>query len=271
MAIACNSILPYSVFAESRGSLESISGTLRVTSTELPDDLHTGVGTVCIVAAHPLCLSGLEGEPRTHEFWGLNTASHFGVPYTRWFQIHPWEILLSRPNLAMDVYIDWLNRAQFPVYLDEAQTEIPKSIRYPREDVAETIGSNYFQVNTIAYMVALAIHEGFQEIKIYGVGMSSNDVGDGYARPCIEYLLGLARGRGIKVWVHPKSALLKADLYAQIVDPSYLALHKALDILRYPAEHMKYSDEKVRLDRAIVALEELYLPLLRNKADGSLQ
>ena len=231
---------------------------------------------VCIVGAHAGCLSGLEKEREQGlDLWGLNSV-YFAMwqmqissreDFTRWFQIHPWEILLARPDIQP--HLDWLATCGMPVYLNEAQSEIPTGVRYPREEVTKTIGSNYFEVNTIAYMIALAIHEGFGKIKLYGINLGPTDLGDSYARPPVEYLLGFARGRGISIWVHPNSSLLKADLYAQVIDPSYVALHKAIDLLRATSERLKYSDEKLRLDQGITALESLYLPLVRDKANGS--
>jgi len=57
-------------------------------------------------------------------------------------------------------------------------------------------------------MIALAITEGFEEIGIYGVDMA---VGKEYIkeRPSVEYFLGIARGRGIKVIIPDACDLLK--------------------------------------------------------------
>jgi hypothetical protein len=88
-------------------------------------------------------------------------------------------------------------------------------------------------------MVALAIHEGFKSIKLYGISMGPKDLSDGYARPCMEFLLGFAVGRGINVWVSEECALLRGDLYAKNVPvPSY-ALEIAFDALQQTSAHLR--------------------------------
>jgi hypothetical protein len=77
---------------------------------------------------------------------------------------------------------------------------------YPFDQVAATTGA--YWNSSIAYMLALAIHEGAEEIAIYGVDMKGDDE-YGYQKPNMEYLIGLAIGRGIKVTIPDASPLLK--------------------------------------------------------------
>ena len=62
---------------------------------------------------------------------------------------------------------------------------------------------------TISYMVADCILEGVSEIGIWGVDLA---VGSEYTyeRPGVEYMLGIAKGRGIPVTLPPESDLLTA-------------------------------------------------------------
>lgn len=226
--------------------------------------------TVCIVGLDDYLWDGLWVEPDCHEFWGLNQG-HVKIDqillrrFTRWFQIHPWEPMMVRQRPEVG-HIEWLAQCGLPVYLEKEQPEIPTGVRYPFEEVVATIGSNYFAVNTFGYMVALAIHGGFQEIKVYGADFGPSDISDAYARPCIEFLLGLAVGRGIKVWVPEGSALLKGDLYGRTVDQSGLGLEGALDVLRRYSERLRYSEERIRVQKASIMLEELYTALVGGKA-----
>lgn len=75
---------------------------------------------------------------------------------------------------------------------------------YPFEEVAKTTGP--YWISSIAYMLALAIHEGAEEIGLWGVDM---DIGGEYEyqRANCEYLIGFARGRGIKVFIPDSSPL----------------------------------------------------------------
>jgi hypothetical protein len=52
------------------------------------------------------------------------------------------------------------------------------------------------------------MHEGFKEIHLYGVDMAVSTEYD-EQRPSCEYFIGLARGRGIKVYIPEESHLLK--------------------------------------------------------------
>jgi len=76
---------------------------------------------------------------------------------------------------------------------------LPSSKRYPIENIIEEFGSDYF-TSSVAYAIALAVYFGAEEIKLYGVALSFE--GEYYfERPCVEYWIGFARGKGIKVTV----------------------------------------------------------------------
>lgn len=92
-----------------------------------------------------------------------------------------------------------------PLYMREQY--FPHVIRYPVEDVIRTIGRDYFN-SSIAYMFALALHKGFGEIGLWGVGMKANTEYQ-YQRPNMEWLLGLAQGMGVKVYMPEGTPLLK--------------------------------------------------------------
>jgi hypothetical protein len=83
---------------------------------------------------------------------------------------------------------------------------VPNAVRYPIEDVIQTVG-DYF-CSSISYAMALAIHERADEIALFGIDMKADDE-HGYQKPNMEYLLGLARGKGIKVHIPESSPLCK--------------------------------------------------------------
>jgi hypothetical protein len=79
---------------------------------------------------------------------------------------------------------------------------------YPLDHIVKFFGTDYFS-NTVDYALALAIYEGFTEIDLYGVNMS---YGGEYfwEKPGVEFWVGMALGRGIKVTVHgEKSTIMK--------------------------------------------------------------
>lgn len=149
--------------------------------------------------------------PKDMELWGLNDLDLTGN-ITRWFDIHPIEQLRNMPSRnGEESYIQRLANRTCPVYMQQKVDDVPNSVAYPLERIIKKFG-NYF-TNSISYMLALAIDEGYEEIHIYGVDMAQ---GTEYAhqRPSCEYFIGLARGMGINVVVPKQSDLLKtAYLY----------------------------------------------------------
>jgi hypothetical protein len=79
---------------------------------------------------------------------------------------------------------------------------------YPIKEIIEFFGVDYFS-NTVDYALALAIYDGATEIDLYGVNM---ELGSEYEfeKPGVEFWIGLAMGRGIKVAVFgDRSTILK--------------------------------------------------------------
>ena len=60
----------------------------------------------------------------------------------------------------------------------------------------------------MAWLVALAINEGFEAISLFGVDLLQDEE---YSKqkPCIEFWLGVASGKGIKISIQESSNLLK--------------------------------------------------------------
>ena len=142
-----------------------------------------------------------KGIDLSKEAWGL-PWDPLGHRYSRWFEMHDRSLWERRgPE-----YLELLQTSEVPVYMQQHYDDIPASVAFPVEHVAEVIGADYFN-SSIAYMLGLAILEA-QNIEIYGVDNHT----DGewfYERPCNEYLIGIARGRGLNVWIHPDSSLCK--------------------------------------------------------------
>jgi len=178
-----------------------------------------------IVAIVGLARSGLgvvDQQEDGIEMWSLNQghgqfAPEITARFTRWFQIHPWEAMAHRQSMRPGAqHLEFLKTAKIPIYLEDLRPEeVPSGVRYPYEEVVEDLGGTYF-TSVMAYMIALAIHEKFKEIRVIGIDVASNtEYMD--QRPCLEYLLGIARARGIKVWLAPGSPLLKGPVYAKTV------------------------------------------------------
>lgn len=141
------------------------------------------------------------GDPEW-ELWGLAWDSD-RMQLDRTFEMHDLEMIKDYP--VADQYLESLIDCS-RLYMQERYQEVPGSHRYPFEAVAKTTGD--YWCSSIAYAMALAIHEGASEIALFGVDMKGTEE-YGYQKPNMEYLIGLARGKGIKVHIPKESPLCK--------------------------------------------------------------
>jgi len=161
---------------------------------------------ICIVGFAP----GREIAPYdddSFEFWGVNEM-HFDTAVRKidvLFELHDYKWLCE--GKRQEGHIDWLRTATIPIMMQEFFTDIPMSIPFPRKPIEEKYGS-YF-TNTISWEIALAMDLGAEEIHIYGVNMAT-EIEYQSQRPSCEYYIGLAMGKGIKVYIPPESDLLKS-------------------------------------------------------------
>ena len=144
------------------------------------------------------------GDPEW-SIWGVNQLYRHIPRADRWFEIHKdpfWD------QVKDSDYIGWMKRIPFPIYMVDAHDEIPQSLAYPIQDVIGMTGGRDYFTSSIAFMIALAIREQFQELALYGIDLA-DDSEYFDQRPCAEYWLGVAAGHGMKVSIHHRSALLK--------------------------------------------------------------
>lgn len=146
------------------------------------------------------------------EIWTMNDAWSWIPRATRWFELHSdyiyeWE--LRRPAR----HLEFLKEFQGPVYLLEARADMPNSVRFPIEQAIQTIGYPYL-TSSVAYMLALAIMERPAEIGIWGIELATRSEYE-EQRPCVEYLMGLAAGRGIPVYLPDNCLLRSGPMYGR--------------------------------------------------------
>lgn len=138
------------------------------------------------------------------ELWGLNEMHryHDVKLFDRWFEIHPRAALEPDPE-----HLKALAGFDIPVYMQQHHDDIPPSVPFPHEAIEQALDSTYF-TSTPAWEIAMAIMMGAEEIHLYGVDMAMETE---YAeqRNCCEFWLGVAKGRGIKLYLPPTSDLLK--------------------------------------------------------------
>lgn len=142
------------------------------------------------------------------EKWGLPWDAYW-ARMDRLFEMHDRRLLESEYSNRRPGYFELLRTCGVPLYMQDAYDDLGAT-RYPFEAVGEDTG-RYWN-SSIAYAMAMAIHEGAEEIAIYGVDMAADDE-YGYQRPNMEYLVGLAKGKGIKVTIPWQSPLCKFQPY----------------------------------------------------------
>lgn len=200
--------------------------------TGRPGELREHLGGKERVAIVGFCTTSREMAPyedATFDIWGLNRGYIFMHRADCWFDMHGPHIVLNedrRPGKHME----WLRGFPGPVYMHRALPAVPNSVDYPLASVAQTIGANLWRLDekggarcmaeapylssSIAFEVALAIHEGYREIHLYGVDLQT-DSEYAWQKPGVEHILGIAVGLGIKVLLPDNCPLLKGALYGR--------------------------------------------------------
>lgn len=159
------------------------------------------------------------------EIWGMNNLFPHLPRATRWFEIH--DIAFENNTYLrrngkdfrgqpVGEYLEqlgkWAEENNCPVYMQRKWDLIPTATEFPVQQMLDSFGG-YF-TNSVSWMLALAIAEGFKEIHVYGVDMAV-DTEYHHQRPSCEYFLGVAAGLGIKVVIPAEADLLKTRwLYA---------------------------------------------------------
>lgn len=145
------------------------------------------------------------------EIWAIAHAC-LGDPLPRVdriFEVHKWDEVVKWGSPQA-----WAKHPNIPVYLIEPREDVPNSFPFPFKELEDKFQifehrKECYFTNSISEMVALALHEDFEEIHIYGVNMSHSSEYE-FQKPSCEYFLGLAKGLGKKIYVPSESDLCKS-------------------------------------------------------------
>lgn len=172
---------------------------------------------IAIVGTAPDSVKDAPFHDKSWEIWslGANADVFLSIPnsrFNRWFELHTFTAL-KLANALPQHRLDFFKRIGNTLTIGHDNCELPEAVMYPKDAVIADIGREYF-TSSIAWLIALAIHEKVDVIGLWGVNM----IGDGeysHQRACCEFLLGVAQGRGIKVELSQRSPLLRAErMYA---------------------------------------------------------
>ncbi len=118
------------------------------------------------------------------------------------------------PESNTAVMLEWLKHTPLPVITSRPHPDYPTTEAFPLVDVINKFSTGYFN-STAAYAVAYAIHIGVKRLSLFGIDFTYPDAHDAEkGRACVEFWLGIAAERGIKLVVPRASTLLDA-LYTQ--------------------------------------------------------
>lgn len=150
------------------------------------------------------------------EIWALNAIRPHWLPeerITRCFNLHRYTHLQRDWHHGIYVEAEWANAHQkIPFYLVDRwpRALLPNQIMFPRNELAALPRGGSYHAGSFDMMVALAVLEKVQAIALFGVGLNLESGEPISARACLEYWVGVAEGRGIRVMTSHD-----CDLFAQ--------------------------------------------------------
>lgn len=186
------------------------------------------------------------------EVWGLNELYRY-MPvekFHRWFELHP-RADFERETGGDKPHIEALLKFPIPCYTTELWADAPNVVPLPKENIEAACGT--YMTSSIAWMLGLAIAEGFKRIGLYGVDMAQ-DTEYAEQRPCVEYLIGLARGKGIEVTVPATSDILKSVAQYGYESQGGEFVRKLVERTAWlQVEHTKWQGQLAELEKQMVA------------------
>lgn len=116
----------------------------------------------------------------------------------------------AKPKSNIAAMLKWLKTTTVPVMTSRAHRGYPALREFPLEEVLNHLRFDYFN-STCAYAVAYAIHVGATKISLFGCDFTypnSHDAEKG--RGCVEFWLGQAAARGIRIGLPKNTSLMDA-------------------------------------------------------------
>ena len=200
---------------------------------------------VAIVAPGPsrhsyveLAIDKMGRQTMWDEVWGVNDAGQV-LNVDRIFHmddIAVYEIIQRHINPDLPGMYTWLRDFNGPIYTSTSMKDVllastngceetaeklralwplyepyPNLVSYPLKEVIESVRPSHLNT-TVAYAVAYAIYIGVEELALFGCDFTYSSYLKAEAgRGCVEGLLGVARERGIKIFIPSTSTLMDAN------------------------------------------------------------
>lgn len=153
------------------------------------------------------------------EVWTINRGIR-AIPHDKLFCMDDlrWLAWRDRKGSGGNGYERYLQEETCPIVTSTPYPEFPKSVPYPYNEVLETIQDDVFNVNTISYMVAYAIHIGVRHLYLYGCDfVHPNGNHAEHGGQAVTFLLALGKAKfGMEFYIPNNSTLLYANRIKQV-------------------------------------------------------
>ncbi len=144
------------------------------------------------------------------QIWTIG-RNHSWIPrYDKWFELHTMQQLASARTQS--IFYTHLKNCGDKLYLKEPVPNLPEAKLFPKKEIIDKYGT--YLTSTIAWLFVHAMDSGATEIGIWGVDMRGENEYQ-HQRPCMEFWIGRAIEKGIKVTIHQGSSLLKGEPYCE--------------------------------------------------------
>lgn len=191
---------------------------------------------IAILGSAPSSVSLAPFADTSWQIWACSPGCYpVAKRVDRWVELHRWEP--GQPWFSVE-YIKFMANLSGPVYMIEPVAEIPNSVMYPLDQVMNHVYGYMVDLkgvwrekrfdrsdfsSSIAWMIALAIVEGADEIGLWGVDMSACEEW-AFQRSGCQSLIDAAKSVGITVRVPCESDLLRPPpLYGFCeIDPAHI-------------------------------------------------
>ena len=152
-----------------------------------------------------------------YEIWGVGTVTSKQEikRLDRIVEVHSKKIVMGLKDKG-HLY----GRFHCPVYVrdvNELKDIITNAVQFPKDEIIKFFGTDYF-TNTVGWMLALALYEGYTDITLMGVHMSQENE-YAWEKPNAEYWIGRAKERGCRVRIPEDSSIMKQYFLYGFEDP----------------------------------------------------
>lgn len=169
-----------------------------------------------------------------NNFWESSRDSEGRIAASRWWEQHQITPDTAGPRRGQVIQNEndmaWIRQCPVPLYTTEPVPENTHAVVWPVEYFAAKY-RDYFCC-TFAYQIAQAIEEDFKELHVYGLELLMGTKREATVESsCTNYWLGLAEGRGVKVVIPDRVAVIgrswvtHREIEVEPVRPQFLLVH----------------------------------------------